>query len=60
MLGTRVLRADRLWWPLGHDRVRPLALGGAHTDGNVQMLCRGCHRLKTGTEFGTTGSCRTS
>ncbi|MFB6571835.1 HNH endonuclease [Streptomyces noursei] len=34
------------------DHVRPLALGGTDTDGNVQVLCRGCHRLKTGTEFG--------
>lgn len=35
------------------DHVRPLALGGEDTDGNVQVLCRGCHRLKTVTEFGT-------
>ncbi|MFB6573206.1 HNH endonuclease [Streptomyces noursei] len=35
------------------DHVRPLALGGTDTDGNVQVLCRGCHRLKTGTEFGS-------
>ncbi|UJB46759.1 HNH endonuclease [Streptomyces sp. A1-5] len=34
------------------DHVRPLALGGADTDGNVQVLCRGCHRLKTDAEFG--------
>ncbi|MGW5418933.1 HNH endonuclease [Streptomyces sp. NPDC003943] len=34
------------------DHVRPLALGGADTAGNVQVLCRGCHQLKTSTEFG--------
>ncbi|MFE7319122.1 HNH endonuclease [Streptomyces sp. NPDC057555] len=34
------------------DHVRPLALGGTDTDRNVQVLCRGCHRLKTGAEFG--------
>ncbi|UQI49426.1 HNH endonuclease [Streptomyces sp. HU2014] len=37
------------------DHVRPLARGGADTDGNVQVLCRGCHGLKTGTEFGMPG-----
>ncbi|MEV4947499.1 HNH endonuclease signature motif containing protein [Streptomyces sp. NPDC053755] len=34
------------------DHVRPLSMGGADTDGNVQVLCRGCHQLKTSTEFG--------
>ncbi|MFE7115836.1 HNH endonuclease [Streptomyces sp. NPDC057654] len=34
------------------DHVRPLAMGGTDTDGNVQVLCRGCHKLKTSTEFG--------
>ncbi|WP_327372608.1 HNH endonuclease [Streptomyces sp. NBC_01216] len=34
------------------DHVRPLSMGGTDTDGNVQVLCRGCHRLKTSTEFG--------
>ncbi|WP_189847175.1 HNH endonuclease [Streptomyces omiyaensis] len=34
------------------DHVRPLSRGGTDTDGNVQVLCRGCHRLKTATEFG--------
>ncbi|WP_367135082.1 MULTISPECIES: HNH endonuclease [Streptomyces] len=33
------------------DHVRPLALGGTDTDGNVQVLCRECHALKTGTDF---------
>ncbi|WP_435838253.1 HNH endonuclease [Streptomyces chrestomyceticus] len=33
--------------------MRPLAMGGADTDGNVQVLCRGCHGLKTRTEFGS-------
>ncbi|WP_102923928.1 HNH endonuclease [Streptomyces noursei] len=36
------------------DHVRPLSLGGTDTDGNVQVLCRGCHALKTETEFGAT------
>ncbi|WP_443067848.1 HNH endonuclease [Streptomyces sp. NBC_01351] len=36
----------------GVDRVKPLAVGGTDTDGNVQVLCRGCHKLKTSTEFG--------
>ncbi|MEU5921831.1 HNH endonuclease signature motif containing protein [Streptomyces sp. NPDC047141] len=35
------------------DHVRPLSMGGANMDGNVQVLCRGCHALKTSTEFGT-------
>ncbi|MGW3518759.1 HNH endonuclease [Streptomyces hydrogenans] len=34
------------------DHVRPLSMGGTDTDGNVQVLCRGCHQLKTSTEFG--------
>ncbi|MFJ3901783.1 HNH endonuclease [Streptomyces sp. NPDC090025] len=34
------------------DHVRPLSMGGTDTDGNVQVLCRGCHGLKTATEFG--------
>ncbi|MFG3349211.1 HNH endonuclease [Streptomyces sp. NPDC048018] len=34
------------------DHVRPLALGGEDVDSNVQVLCRGCHALKTRTEFG--------
>ncbi|MEU5429042.1 HNH endonuclease signature motif containing protein [Streptomyces olivoreticuli] len=33
------------------DHVRPLSLGGEDTDGNVHVLCRECHRLKTSTEF---------
>ncbi|MEV7564671.1 HNH endonuclease [Streptomyces tanashiensis] len=33
------------------DHVRPLSVGGTDTDGNVQVLCRGCHQLKTSTEF---------
>ncbi|WP_242440887.1 HNH endonuclease [Streptomyces sp. CB02923] len=38
------------------DHVRPLSMGGTDTDGNVQALCRGCHRLKTSTEFGVSTS----
>ncbi|MFF4421533.1 HNH endonuclease [Streptomyces sp. NPDC001549] len=34
------------------DHVRPLSLGGEDTDGNVQVLCHGCHQLKTATDFG--------
>ncbi|MFD3323663.1 HNH endonuclease [Streptomyces sp. NPDC058701] len=34
------------------DHVRPLSLGGEDVDGNVQVLCHGCHGLKTRTEFG--------
>ncbi|WP_326811566.1 HNH endonuclease signature motif containing protein [Streptomyces scopuliridis] len=33
------------------DHVRPLSLGGEDVDGNVQVLCRRCHGLKTRTEF---------
>ncbi|KOT56176.1 MULTISPECIES: HNH endonuclease [Streptomyces] len=36
------------------DHVRPLSMGGTDTDGNVQVLCHGCHGLKTRTEFGAT------
>ena len=35
------------------DHVRPLAMGGTDTDGNVHVLCHDCHQLKTATEFGT-------
>ncbi|MBH1936511.1 HNH endonuclease [Streptomyces sp. AV19] len=38
------------------DHVRPLAMGGEDVDGNVQVLCRGCHQLKTRTEFGVRSS----
>ncbi|WP_030677724.1 HNH endonuclease [Streptomyces sp. NRRL B-1347] len=38
------------------DHVRPLAMGGTDTAGNVQVLCRGCHGLKTATEFGAAGA----
>ncbi len=34
------------------DHVRPLSMGGTDTDGNGQVLCRGCHGLKTRTERG--------
>ncbi|MFI6525020.1 HNH endonuclease [Streptomyces uncialis] len=32
------------------DHVRPLSLGGEDTDHNVNVLCVGCHQLKTNTE----------
>ncbi|WP_369016003.1 HNH endonuclease [Streptomyces sp. DSM 40907] len=31
---------------------QPLALGGTDTDGNVQPLCRPCHKAKNRTNFG--------
>ncbi|MGW7550084.1 HNH endonuclease [Streptomyces rimosus] len=34
------------------DHMRSLETGRTDTDGNVQVLCVGCHQLKTGTEFG--------
>ncbi|WP_371591301.1 HNH endonuclease [Streptomyces sp. NBC_00513] len=34
------------------DHAKPLALGGTDADGTLQVLCRGCHKLKTSTEFG--------
>lgn len=34
---------------LGH--VRPLSLGGEDIDSNVQVLCHGCHGLKTRIDF---------
>ncbi|MCM1968637.1 HNH endonuclease [Streptomyces sp. G1] len=37
------------------DHIQPLALGGSDTDGNVQPLCRPCHRLKTREDFGAAG-----
>nr|WSW47039.1 HNH endonuclease [Streptomyces sp. NBC_01001] len=40
------MRASR--WP---TCPRPLALGGTDTDGNVQPLCRPCHKLKTRKDF---------
>ncbi|MEU3074399.1 HNH endonuclease [Streptomyces laurentii] len=55
-------RKTKAWcdWCLGNfavaevdiDHVRPLSMGGTDTDGNVQVLCHGCHQLKTATEFG--------
>lgn len=35
-------------WNLDH--IRPLFLGGSNEDSNVQILCPGCHALKTQTE----------
>ena len=29
------------------DHIKPLALGGKHTESNIQGLCPGCHRQKT-------------
>ncbi|MFJ2783696.1 MULTISPECIES: HNH endonuclease [unclassified Streptomyces] len=34
------------------DHVRPLSMGGEDVGSNVQVLCHGCHALKTRTEFG--------
>ncbi|MBC3984982.1 HNH endonuclease [Streptomyces sp. AC536] len=34
------------------DHVRPLFLGGEDVDRNVQVLCHGCHGLRTSAEFG--------
>jgi 5-methylcytosine-specific restriction protein A len=33
------------------DHVLPLARGGEDTPGNVQALCRPCHKAKTRTDF---------
>ncbi|MER5638434.1 HNH endonuclease signature motif containing protein [Kitasatospora sp. NPDC002227] len=33
------------------DHVVPLALGGEDVDGNVQPLCKGCHKTKTRKDF---------
>ncbi|MGW6768891.1 HNH endonuclease [Streptomyces sp. NPDC055037] len=61
-LRRRVQERGSAWcdWCLGDfpadgvdvDHVRPLALGGEDTDSNVQVLCHGCHVVKTRTEFG--------
>ncbi|MFI6687751.1 HNH endonuclease [Streptomyces sp. NPDC050485] len=37
------------------DHVRTLSLGGEDIDSNVQVLCHGCHQLKTRTEFRAAG-----
>ncbi|WP_274555969.1 HNH endonuclease [Streptomyces spiramyceticus] len=34
------------------DHITPIAQGGEDTDGNVQQLCRPCHKLKTREDFG--------
>jgi 5-methylcytosine-specific restriction protein A len=33
------------------DHVKPLALGGEDIDGNVQVLCKRCHKTKTRADF---------
>lgn len=33
------------------DHRQPLALGGQDVDGNVQVLCKACHRAKTRRDF---------
>ncbi|MEV7402836.1 HNH endonuclease signature motif containing protein [Streptomyces sp. NPDC091267] len=33
------------------DHVKPLAKGGEDVDGNVQVLCKSCHKLKTREDF---------
>ena len=38
------------------DHRRPLGLGGADTDGNIQVLCRPCHSAKSRSEYSTHGS----
>ncbi|MGW2633825.1 HNH endonuclease [Streptomyces chattanoogensis] len=65
-LRRRVQERGSAWcdWCLGDfpadevdvDHVRPLSLGGEDIDSNVQVLCRGCHQLKTATEFGAAGA----
>ncbi len=39
------------------DQVRPLSMEGTDADGDVQVLCHGCHRATTNTEFGTRVLC---
>ncbi|MFE9026239.1 HNH endonuclease [Streptomyces iakyrus] len=34
------------------DHVKPLARGGEDVDGNVQVLCKQCHKTKTAMDFG--------
>ncbi|WAL76427.1 HNH endonuclease signature motif containing protein [Kitasatospora sp. YST-16] len=42
-------------WVLGSaidvDHITPIAHGGQDVDGNVQALCRPCHKLKTRRDF---------
>ncbi|MBJ6623600.1 HNH endonuclease [Streptomyces sp. DHE17-7] len=34
------------------DHIKPLALGGEDVEGNVQALCKACHKTKTAMDFG--------
>ncbi|OAR25604.1 hypothetical protein A8W25_08450 [Streptomyces sp. ERV7] len=37
------------------DHMRPLSLGGEDRESNVQVLCHGCHQLKTEADAGVSG-----
>ncbi|TBO59334.1 HNH endonuclease [Streptomyces kasugaensis] len=54
MSGLRCFRqrADFTVHLLEVDYARPLPMGREDVDSNIQVLCYGCHQLKTRTEFG--------
>lgn len=43
---------DFLASALDVDHIWPIAFGGEDVDGNVQALCRPCHKMKTRDDFG--------
>ena len=53
-MGAECAHCLRFFLPswLDVDHIKPLALGGEDVEGNVQALCKSCHKTKTAMDFG--------